>query len=248
MEQVIILGSASAVPTRDQENTHLLILARKRTILVDCPGNPLVRITESGIDPQSVTDIILTHFHPDHVSGFASFLMALWLMGRSQPMNVYGLEPTIIRAKQMMEMYEWGSWPRFYPVDFVVIPSEPLSPVLADDTVKVFASPVAHMIPTCGLRVEFLELGKSLAYSCDTEPSQLVVDLAQDVDILIHEATGQSLGHTSPQQAGEVAQLAAVKSLYLIHYPPQLDEPSRLVSEAAKAFSGPVMVLSLIHI
>ena len=242
MKQVIILGSASAVPTREQENTHLLIQANQRTILVDCPGNPLVRITESGVDPQDVTDIILTHFHPDHVSGFASFLMGLWLLGRSLPIKVYGLEPTIARAKQMMEMYEWGSWPNFYPVEFVVIPAESLSTIIEDESVLVKASPVAHMIPTCGLRVEFRNGGKSMAYSCDTEPSQLVVQLAKDADILIHEATGSSLGHTSPEQAGEVARQAGVKTLYLIHYPPQLGEPSRLVEQASLAFAGPVLL------
>jgi ribonuclease Z len=242
MKQVIILGSAAAVPTREQENTHLLILAKERTILVDCPGNPLVRITESGVDPQSVTDIILTHFHPDHVSGFASFLMGLWLMGRKQPMKVYGLEPTISRAKKMMEMYEWGNWPNFYPVDFVVIPSQPLAPVLVDDAVQVIASPVAHMIPTIGLRIDFLDCGKSVAYSCDTEPSPLVVQLAQDADVLIHEATGKGLGHTSPEQAGEVASQAGVGRLYLIHYPPQISDKSQLVVEASRTFSGPVMI------
>jgi ribonuclease Z len=240
VKQVIILGSASAVPTREQENTHLLIQAGKRTILVDCPGNPIVRITESGVDPQLVTDIILTHFHPDHVSGFASFLMGLWLLGRKQGMKVYGLESTIDRAKQMMDMYEWSSWPNFYPVVFVVIPSEPLTQVLADDDVRVLASPVEHLVPTCGLRVEFLDGGKTLAYSCDTEPSQVVVQLAHEVDVLIHEATGRSLGHTSPEQAGEVAHQARAKALYLIHYPPQLRNSSRLVSEASKAFSGPI--------
>lgn len=240
MEQVIILGSASAVPTRDQENTHLLILAGKRIILVDCPGNPIVRITESGIDPQTVTDIILTHFHPDHVSGFASFLMGLWLLGRKQGMSVYGLEPTIQRARQMMDMYEWSNWPNFYPVEFVVIPAEPLAQVLVDDTVRVLASPVEHLIPTCGLRVEFLNGGSAMAYSCDTEPSQMVVQLARGVDVLIHEATGRSLGHTSPEQAGEIAQQAGAKALYLIHYPPQVEDTNRLVAEASKMFSGPV--------
>ena len=242
MEQVIILGSAAAVPTRDQENTHLLILTRKRTILVDCPGNPLVRIAESGIDPQSVTDIVLTHFHPDHVSGFASLLMGLWLSGRSQPMAVYGLEPTITRARQLMDMYEWRNWPDFYPVNFVIIPAEPLSLLLADEGVRIFASPVAHMIPTLGLRVEFFDLGKSMAYSCDTEPSQQVVQLARDVDVLIHEATGASIGHTSPSQAGEVANQAGVRSLYLIHYPPQTGDLSNLVKEASKTFPGQVVV------
>ena len=242
MQQVIILGSASAVPTIEQENTHLLVLAGKRAVLVDCPGTPIVRIAEAGVDPQSVTDIILTHFHPDHVSGFASFLMGLWLLGRKQPVKVYGLQQTIQRAQQMMDMYAWQTWPDFYPVEFVVIPDTPLAPVISDEAVRVLASPVDHLIPTSGLRFEFLQAGKSLAYSCDTEPSPVVVALARDADVLIHEATGSSTGHSSPEQAGEVARQAGVKALYLIHYPPQPEGSTGLVDAARRAFCGPVVL------
>lgn len=240
MQRVIILGSASAVPTREQENTHLLVLAGKRTILVDCPGTPVVRIAEGGVDPLSVSDIILTHFHPDHVSGLASFLMVLWLLGRKQGMTIYGLEQTIRRAQQMMEMYDWETWPDFYPVEFVVVPETPLSVVLSDDDVRVLASPVDHLIPTSGLRFEFLRAGKTMAYSCDTEPSPAVVALASGADVLIHEATGSSKGHTSPEQAGAVAQQAGVKALYLIHYPPQPDGSTAWVDAAQSAYHGPV--------
>ena len=47
--------------------------------------------------------------------------------------------------------------------------------------------------------------GTSLAYSCDTEPCTAVVDIARDVDILLHEATGAVTGHSSAAQAGEAA-------------------------------------------
>ena len=76
----------------------------------------MVRLQLAGVDPNKITDIILTHFHPDHVSGFAPLLMSLWLIGRKQPLNVYGLEATIDRAEKMMALYNWQQWPDFYPV------------------------------------------------------------------------------------------------------------------------------------
>src|SRR5512138_1946641 len=101
MGRVTILGSASAVPDATHENTHMLFEVGSRTVLVDCPGNPYVRLERAGIDQQRITDIILTHFHPDHVCGFGSLLMNLWLTGRKEPLRIYGLDPTMNRAEKM---------------------------------------------------------------------------------------------------------------------------------------------------
>lgn len=242
MGRVTVLGSASAVPDVTHENTHMLVEAGIRTVLVDCPGNPFVRLMRAGIDPQRVTDIILTHFHPDHVCGFGSLLMNLWLTGRKEPLNIYGLEPTISRAEKMMELYDWKFWPDFYPVHFVRVSAHERAPVLDDANLQILASPVNHLIPTIGLRFEFKNESHVLAYSCDTEPSQVVRRLAAGADILIHEATGASVGHTSPAKAGEIATQARARSLYLIHYPPQLIDPESLLEQARQTFQGPIFV------
>lgn len=240
MGRVVILGSASAVPDAEHENTHMLVEAGGHCVLVDCPGSPIVRLGQAGVDVLRLTDIILTHFHPDHVSGFAALLMGLWLLGRKTPLNVYGLEPTIQRAKAMMDLYDWNHWPGFYPVNFSIIQAEERAVVFNDAELRVSASPVDHLIPTIGLR---FDLGSyALAYSCDTQPSEVVRRLAEGVDVLIHEATGSSVGHTSPEKAGEIAAQAGAGSLYLIHYPPQLVKPETLLEKARQFFNGKVYV------
>lgn len=242
MGKVIILGSASAVPDSEHENTHILVEAGSRAVLVDCPGTPTVRLSQAGVDYQRLTDIILTHFHPDHVSGFASLLMSLWLVGRKDPISVYGLRESIENAQKMLDLYTWNDWPNFYPVNFVIIPDQEHAPVIDDLDLRVFASPVEHLVPTIGLRFEFLGSGRVMAYSCDTEPSQIVRRLADGADVLIHEATGGSHGHTSPEQAGEIATQAGARSLYLIHYPPQLVTAETLRAKASQTFAGPITV------
>src|SRR5512142_928615 len=102
MPKVIILGSSNAIPSAEHENTHLLVIGEQRTVLVDCVSNPIVRLEQAGVDFNSVSDMILTHFHPDHVSGVPLLLMDLWLMGRRAPFNIYGLDYTLERVKTMM--------------------------------------------------------------------------------------------------------------------------------------------------
>jgi ribonuclease BN (tRNA processing enzyme) len=63
--------------------------------------------------------------------------------------------------------------------------------------------------------------------------------LADGVNILLHESSGNpSRGHTSASQAGEIAQKANAKSLYLIHYPTKIADS--LPDQASKTFGGPV--------
>lgn len=238
MVRIIVLGSASAVPDEKHANTHFAIKSENRLILVDCVGYPIVRLQQAGLDFTELTDLFLTHFHPDHISGVPSLLMNMWLLGHSKPLNIYGLQATIDRMEQLMDAYGWDEWPNFFPVTFYRLPETNMTLAVDDADFRVFTSPVRHLVPTMGLRIEALKTSKVMAYSCDTEPCVEVEELALNADVLIHEATGEARGHSSAYQAGEVAQKAKAKSLYLIHYSSQNGNVQQLVRDAKQSFSG----------
>jgi ribonuclease Z len=238
--KLIILGSANAVPDETHENTHMAIRGQERTILIDCVSNPIVRLSQAGVVLDQVTDLILTHFHPDHVSGVPLLLMDMWLLGRKLPLIIHGLDYTLDRMEKLMEYYDWETWPHFFPVKFHRVRDQEMAPVLEYEDLRIFASPVRHLVPNIGLRVESMKSMKTLAYSSDTQPCPEVVRLAAGADILIHESAGASLGHSSAEQAGRIAQEAEAGFLYLIHYPTRAFDPERLVPEAAKNYNGSV--------
>jgi ribonuclease Z len=240
MPTLIILGSSFAIPDEKHENTHLAVIGEDQALLIDCPGNPLVRLREAGIDPDWLTDLVLTHFHPDHVSGFPLLMMDLWLLGRRRPLHIHGLGYTLERVEKNMQLYNWGRWPDFFPLMFHRLGETELYPVLENEEWRVFSSPVEHLIPNVGVRVEFLDSGQVLAYSSDTQPCPQVVRLAQGADVLVHECAGAEPGHTGPVQAGEIAREAGAKRLYLIHYPTGEFTRPEMVEEAADAFEGSV--------
>jgi ribonuclease Z len=240
MTRLIILGSSNAIPTQDHENTHFVVAGDERTILIDCVSNPIIRLQQAGIDFNNVTDLILTHFHPDHVSGVPLLLMNMWLMGRKKRLDIYGLHYTLDRVEDLMGFYGWEEWPNFFPVVFFRLPSEEQTQVLESDEFNIKASPVKHMIPSIGLRMEFKKKNIVVAYSCDTEPCDQVVHLSENADYLIHESAGAFLGHSSAYQAGEIAKRAGAHHLYLIHYPTGKFASGNLVDEAKKSFSGPI--------
>ncbi len=240
MARLVLLGTASAVPDPLHENTHLAVVGADGTVLVDCVGTPAVRLPRAGIAIDSVTDLIATHFHPDHVSGIPLLLMNMWLSGRRAALRIYGLHHCLKRLEDMMASYNWENWPNFFPVAFHRLPERDMMQVLETDEVRIFASPVRHLIPTIGLRFEGKSSGRVIAYSCDTEPCPTVVELAAGADLLIHEASGPSAGHSTAAQAAAIAQQAEAKALLLIHYPPGEEESQALRREALIEFQGEV--------
>jgi ribonuclease Z len=139
-----------------------------------------------------------------------------------------------------MGFYGWSEWPDFFPVAFYRLPLHEMTTVLDCPDFRIFASPVRHLMPTIGLRFEFNHNGKVMAYSCDTEPCAQVIRLAEGADVLIHEASGAARGHSSAEQAAEVASQAEAGALYLIHYPTGKYANGDPVSEASRRYQGSV--------
>ncbi len=242
MAKLIFLGTSNAIPDESHDNTHLAIIGEKRQVLIDCGNNPIIRLKQAGLNSTDLTDLVLTHFHPDHVGSAPLLLMDSWLTGRSRPLDIYGLDSTLDRISRTMDFYQWKSWPDFFPVKFHNVIEREMADVLENSEFHIFASPVRHIIPAMGLRIEFSMTGKSVAFSCDTEPCEAVVTLGRKADVLIHESTGASFGHTSAAQAGEIARRAEAKCLYLIHYPTGGFDSRTLINEARRNFRGPVFL------
>ncbi len=240
MSKLIFLGTANSISDEEHENTHMILVGKERSILIDCVNSPILRIQHAGVDINDVTDLIATHFHPDHISGVPQLLLNMWLMGRKRPITIYGLAYTLDRIEEMMELYGWTEWPGFYKVTFKQVEAKELATVLENEDFRILSTPVQHFIPTIGLRIEFRKTGKVVAYSCDTEPCAQVVRLAAGADLLIHEASGALPGHSSAGQAGEAASKAEVGALYLIHYPTGQYATGDICAEARRTFHGPV--------
>ena len=240
MPKLIFLGTSNAIADERHENTHMVVVGNQRTVLIDCVDGTILRLKKVGVDFNRLSDLILTHFHPDHVSGVPQLLLNMRLLGRILPLRIYGLQYTLDRIEELMGLYSWSMWPNPFPVEFIRVPEQDLVPVLQCEEFNIFASPVKHLIPTIGVRFEFQRSGKVLAYSCDTEPCDEVIRLSEGADVLIHEAAGESIGHSSAKQAGEIARKAEVGRLYLIHYPTGKFSKGDLVAEASTAFPGEV--------
>lgn len=241
MALIKFLGTSNAISYKGHANTCLAVENAGEVVLVDCPLAPMPRLSEADVDPLSIDHLIVTHFHPDHAAGVPVFLMNIWLMGRKEPITIHGLDDCVSRLQQMMDLYRWRTWPDCYPVEYHALDGCPSEQVLKVENLEILSSPVKHIIPAVGLLFRSMESRKAVVYSCDTAPSKEIVALARNAEVLIHEANGRYPGHSSAEQAGEVASEAAVGKLILVHYPSTISE-EELRKGAACTFSGEIHV------
>ena len=240
MLKLTILGSAGAVADACHENTYMVLQSGQSSLLIDCGGSPMARLDRVNVDLETLDGLLVTHHHPDHIYGVPVLLLGLWLAGRERPLAIYGSHRVLQVIPSMMQLMEWQVWPDMYPITYREIPWEEKALVIDHHEYAVYTSPVQHLMPTVGLRIESKKTGQALTYSSDTCPCDAVVRLAQGSDILIHESGGPFPGHSTPVQAGEIARRAGVNRLVLIHYPVSVEDLDAWRSVAATAFDGPV--------
>lgn len=231
---VHLLGTGSADGGPDRTTTMLAVEHGATTVLVDCGGDAGQRMLAMGLAPEDLAAVVLTHEHPDHLAGFPLLVEKMWIRGRTDPIDVYGLAPTLAKARALFAVFSTDGWEGLPEIRYHDVEAAPGARVLDLGGVEVTATPVDHPVPTIGLC--FAAGGVRLAYSCDTAPTAAVADLARGADLLIHEGTGSTPGvHSSPEEAARVAAEAGARRLVLVHAPPGASDDGLGAARAAFA-------------
>ncbi|HIP87855.1 MAG TPA: MBL fold metallo-hydrolase, partial [Anaerolineales bacterium] len=124
MARLILLGTATAVPTPDRGPTSLAVEGADGFVVVDCGENPLRHLARAGLPVERLRGLFLTHFHPDHVAGVAPFLQSLWLLHREDPLPIFGVREVVESVWDLLSLFGWERWERMYPVVPVAVEPE----------------------------------------------------------------------------------------------------------------------------
>jgi ribonuclease Z len=88
VRELVVLGTASQVPTRTRAHTGLLLRVDGVSVLVD-PGEGTQRqLTFAGARVSSLRHVLITHAHGDHCLGLPGVLQRLSLDGVPGPVHV----------------------------------------------------------------------------------------------------------------------------------------------------------------
>ncbi len=189
---------------------------------------------------QEQITLAFTHFHWDHIQGFPFFAPAydpqqkitLLTVGEDQTVgNLREIFETQLQSVYFpVQLSHMGAEFRFVQVQKA---TEHFRSINEVETI-VTAQKLSHPGGCYGLRIE--RNGKVLVICSDVEHGDqidpLVVKLAQGADLLVHDAqyTSDELarqrgwGHSSFDQAMQVAEMAGVKQLAMTHHDPNHDD------------------------
>jgi len=241
MQRIIVLGSAAAVSSATRDNTSLAFESQNGIILLDCAGSPYQKLLKAGLNPERLQGVILTHAHPDHIYGLPSLIHHFIMTRRTTPLPIYANRATLRVVKGVLGIM------RLVP-DFLIfseIPKEEGYTIIETEEYTIQTSPVRHVVPTMAVKILAKLSGASVVYSADTAPCPELLALAKEADLLFQEcSTVRDIqGHTSPWQAGKLAQWCDVKRLVLVHLGASLaEDPMRALDEVRAYYKGEIEI------
>jgi ribonuclease BN (tRNA processing enzyme) len=185
--ELAFLGSGDAFGSGGRLQTCLQLRGGPSPLLVDCGTTSLVALKRAGIDPADIGHIVVSHLHGDHFGGIPFVVLDGQFSHRERPLVIAGPPGIEARVHEAMEVLFPGSSQarRRFPVAFVELAER--SPTAVGPAV-VTAYPVEHACgaPPYALVVDYA--GKRVAYSGDTEWTDVLVEVARDVDLFVCEA------------------------------------------------------------
>jgi ribonuclease BN (tRNA processing enzyme) len=230
----VILGSGGRAPSAARETACVLVRDADRALLLDA-GSGMRRLIAdpARLDGVGALDIVLTHFHFDHVCGLPLLPLLelgarIWAPGAW----LYGTPSAEILEPLRRPPVAPDDVTAVYPVNELAAGEQ----LVGEFVVRASEQP-RHWAPSAGLRV-----GDELALITDTPYEPTSTRLAEGVPHLLHEAWSTSSAPRYPDKdstaadAGRVAREAEVGRLTLVHIDPQLPDPSVLLEDASAAF------------
>jgi ribonuclease BN (tRNA processing enzyme) len=206
-------------------------------VLLDL-GNGALGALQRYVDPLSVDAVLLSHLHADHCIDMTGYyvLRKYHPDGARPRIPVWGPRGT---ARRLAQAYDLPTKPgMLQEFEF-----RRCRGVIHVGPFTITSVPVDHPVEAFGFRVE--ADGAVLSYTGDTGPTDALVDLASDADLLLAEASFRATDPNPPSlhltgvDAGTAATKAHAKRLVLTHVPPWHD-PASILSEAVSAYEGPV--------
>jgi ribonuclease Z len=87
--KIKFLGTGSGKTSLNRFHSSFLITSSNNNLLVDCGDGISKAILKQNIDFNSITSILISHFHADHFAGLPSLLTQMKLLSRKNDLIIY---------------------------------------------------------------------------------------------------------------------------------------------------------------
>lgn len=269
--KVVFLGTGNPNPDPQHSGNSIAIVINNTPYIVDF-GPGLIRQAAAlspryggKIEALAVENLkiaFLSHLHSDHTTGYPDLIFTPWVMGRDEPLEVYGPEGIQEMTKHILEAYKEDIKVWLYGIE----PANNLGwrvnahkikegIIYKDSNVTVEAFLVEHGSWPEAYGFKFITPDRTIAISGDTRPSKNLVEKCRGVDILIHEVYSHEKlkertpfwqkyhpqFHTSTHELAEIAGQIKPKLLILYHQLFWGTSDEELIKEITDIYKGKVV-------
>lgn len=246
--EIILLGTGTPFPNPQRSGAAVMIRVDGVPYLVDA-GTGVVRRAAAAFGQDDRKEIrsgvqrlktaFITHLHSDHTLGLADLILTPWIIGREDPLDIYGPTGLDAMVQHLMAAYSEDLDIRINGLEkgnttgyMVNIHEVEPGVIYRDDRVKVTAFKVKHGSWKRAFGYRFVTPDRVIVISGDLAPSESIVEHCNGCDVLVHEAyvvagfkrsteadqTYLKSFHTSTLELAELANRAKAKTLLIYHH------------------------------
>ncbi len=145
-----MLGTASAMPAGDRNQSAQALHVHGRLFLLDCGEGTQYAMARYRVPMMKLDTVFISHIHGDHVFGIFGLLSTLGMKGRQMPLNIFAPPSFGPILKFFLSYYGDGVG---YEIRFTPLKMKAPETVLETKSIRVEAFPLNHAIETFGFRI-----------------------------------------------------------------------------------------------
>ncbi len=145
-----MLGTASAMPAGDRNQSAQALHVHGRLFLLDCGEGTQYAMARYRVPMMKLDTVFISHIHGDHVFGIFGLLSTLGMKGRQMPLNIFAPPSFGPILKFFLSYYGDGV---AYEIRFTPLKMKAPETVLETKSIRVEAFPLNHAIETFGFRI-----------------------------------------------------------------------------------------------
>lgn len=268
--KIVLLGTGTPIADPTRSGPATAIVVNEIPYIVDF-GPGLVRRAASayqagmkGLQVSKLKRAFVTHLHSDHTVGYPDLIFSPWVLGRKEPLEVYGPEGLDAMTEHILAAYQQDIYMRLYGLEPTSnkdqgykVDVHEIKPgiVYQDSNITVEAFLVNHGSWPQAFGYKFVTADRTIVISGDTAPSESIVEACDGCDVLIHEVYSRagfekrrpewqryhSSFHTSTHELAELASRAKPGLLILYHQLFWGATEEELLSEIREIYKGKIV-------
>lgn len=270
--KIVLLGTGNPNPNPQRSGPSVAIIVAETPYIIDF-GPGLIRQAATltpqyggaiqALEAQKIKRAFLTHLHSDHTIGYPDLILTPWVMGRDEPLEVFGPVGTQKLTTHLLKAYEDDIHYRLNGLEpandqgWKVYTQEIAEGLIyMDENIQVEAFLVEHGSWPSAFGYRFTTPDKVIVLSGDTAPCENILIFSQGVDILIHEVYCQKYfnqkdeawqsyhtsHHTSSHELAKLAQETQPGLLITYHALFWGASEQDLLDEITSIYKGPVSI------